>query len=579
MTRPRHEHLEADLSAYLDGELDAARTREVEALLTESEDARRSLEALRGVRDQLVALPRASAPATLASALARQAAQQTRSNARRIARRAQVLRLFRQFSAAAALVLATVFVSWHVFTRPAATVPAPVEQSFAAVGEKGMPAHRGVAPSARADVAEPDRERLAAIPEIASVDDGPPARSKRVDQIAAKPAAPATVTLDVDRSDVAKDVDGDGVAESAGTPVLAAASKDSAADALQVEVESHTFSDLLDSADSDLSYAMEAAAPDVASFGQLFATTTAGPNRASVVVYVTPTDAGGYVATKALVDSWSAGEEQSLVTNEVRRTRGRAARASEPAIVERQRFVSATSVRQATDLTPEAVYMRIRQVLDTNPRQAVRVETNVDAGGTDVLLAVAQALAAERSESFRSMALKRSSEVQRLLDNGTDRRAGVARSATRTPATDEGDSDSAMAAGRRPAMPQRRTARRAPAEPPQRKTQRPVSPPGFGLPEQPTSQPTDAAQELLRLAPLSLGLDQTVRLYEWLMGTSSKSAAIVQETPTAASQPTALEPPSEVVSFRIVLLPPNVDEAESQPALPPTSAPTPEARP
>ncbi|HQL54892.1 MAG TPA: hypothetical protein PLQ87_09305, partial [Phycisphaerae bacterium] len=71
--------LGADLSAYLDDELSAARSREIQRVLASSEDARRQLDELREVSEQLGALPRLRAPAELASTLAAQAEQQLRA--------------------------------------------------------------------------------------------------------------------------------------------------------------------------------------------------------------------------------------------------------------------------------------------------------------------------------------------------------------------------------------------------------------------------------------------------------------------------------------------------------------------
>lgn len=58
-----------DLSAYLDGELDARRAAEIERLLAESPEARIYLDQLRAVANGLRALPRLSAPDALRAAL------------------------------------------------------------------------------------------------------------------------------------------------------------------------------------------------------------------------------------------------------------------------------------------------------------------------------------------------------------------------------------------------------------------------------------------------------------------------------------------------------------------------------
>lgn len=62
----KRKELEADLSAYLDGELPAERAAEVEALLRESQDARELLDSLGAVAAALAELPRERAPAELA---------------------------------------------------------------------------------------------------------------------------------------------------------------------------------------------------------------------------------------------------------------------------------------------------------------------------------------------------------------------------------------------------------------------------------------------------------------------------------------------------------------------------------
>ena len=66
MTGSEHDKLIDELSAYLDGELDAQARAAVEALLADSEPARRLLADLRAVAGGLRGLPRAAAPASLA---------------------------------------------------------------------------------------------------------------------------------------------------------------------------------------------------------------------------------------------------------------------------------------------------------------------------------------------------------------------------------------------------------------------------------------------------------------------------------------------------------------------------------
>lgn len=63
------DNLTADLSAYLDGELDSSRRAEVEALLERSAEARRTLADLRRVASGLREMPRASAPDDLVASI------------------------------------------------------------------------------------------------------------------------------------------------------------------------------------------------------------------------------------------------------------------------------------------------------------------------------------------------------------------------------------------------------------------------------------------------------------------------------------------------------------------------------
>ncbi|NUQ48695.1 MAG: hypothetical protein HUU27_02075, partial [Phycisphaerae bacterium] len=71
MTGSENDKLIGELSAYLDGELDAQARAAVEALLAESEPARRLLADLRAIAVGLRGLPRAAAPASLAESVIR----------------------------------------------------------------------------------------------------------------------------------------------------------------------------------------------------------------------------------------------------------------------------------------------------------------------------------------------------------------------------------------------------------------------------------------------------------------------------------------------------------------------------
>lgn len=135
MTEREREALRADLSAYLDGELDTDRTRAVEAWLAESNEARELLDELRDVTDHLAALPRRQAPDALAATMTRQAelrlllSEQTPSSGRgwRIVRRGLGV------SASAAVVLMCVLVGYvalqpygtDMVKRSAGARPAP----------------------------------------------------------------------------------------------------------------------------------------------------------------------------------------------------------------------------------------------------------------------------------------------------------------------------------------------------------------------------------------------------------------------------------------------------------------------
>ena len=117
MTSRRPEQLEADLSAYLDGELTAERVRAVEQHLAESAAARQVLEELRAVRDQLGGLPRFAAPEVVAATVARMPVRQVEAVVPGEVRRWRTIRLWTQVgaTAAAALVLG-VFIGRNTLT-------------------------------------------------------------------------------------------------------------------------------------------------------------------------------------------------------------------------------------------------------------------------------------------------------------------------------------------------------------------------------------------------------------------------------------------------------------------------------
>lgn len=111
------EHLAADLSAYLDGELDAARAAAVDELLSRSADARRTLADLRLVRDGLRALPRVDAPRELASeVIARALAHQST-----FARRRNTWRIVVQITGLAAGAAGFMYLGARIATPPLET--------------------------------------------------------------------------------------------------------------------------------------------------------------------------------------------------------------------------------------------------------------------------------------------------------------------------------------------------------------------------------------------------------------------------------------------------------------------------
>lgn len=118
------DNLLADLSAYLDGELGAARAAEVERLLAESPDARQMLDELREVRDRVRALPRARAPAELSAGLGAQVQSRLSGLRRASFWSGRVLRVGVPLAAAAAAVLAVGVFLRHQ-TQPEVRTAAP----------------------------------------------------------------------------------------------------------------------------------------------------------------------------------------------------------------------------------------------------------------------------------------------------------------------------------------------------------------------------------------------------------------------------------------------------------------------
>ena len=198
MANPEHNNLEADLSAYLDGELSASRTQAVEHLLAESAETRRTLEDLRQVRDQLTALPRLQLPAEPADSLVRRAEKELISRSAPAARRARLLRLFGPLTAVAAVLVVGLFIGYqalepYLATRlnsptPRAEPAAKPEPPHAVAREPQEPtfaARGGSAESKKLDRSAPDESaRLKSLGYTAAP---PPA----VDKAARAPAAVA----------------------------------------------------------------------------------------------------------------------------------------------------------------------------------------------------------------------------------------------------------------------------------------------------------------------------------------------------------------------------------------------------
>jgi hypothetical protein len=152
----------ADLSAYLDGELSAARVQEVERLLAESPDARRTLDELRHVREQVRSLPRVRVPAELASAVARHAEQQFAAARQSAARSRWILRLVLPLTAAAAAVVALCVVIGY--ERQQRTVSATPQGRV--MRHPAPPADMALPAAPRAE--QPDMDLAAKTPEPAA---------------------------------------------------------------------------------------------------------------------------------------------------------------------------------------------------------------------------------------------------------------------------------------------------------------------------------------------------------------------------------------------------------------------------
>ncbi|MEW6197424.1 MAG: hypothetical protein AB1601_01995 [Planctomycetota bacterium] len=117
MTERKRDDLESELSAYLDGELDAARRQEVRRRLAESDEARALLEDLRAISDGLGRLPRHRAPDDLPARLARHAERRLLLGEDGARRRLRLTWWAARVGAAAAVLVACVAVGWRAAER------------------------------------------------------------------------------------------------------------------------------------------------------------------------------------------------------------------------------------------------------------------------------------------------------------------------------------------------------------------------------------------------------------------------------------------------------------------------------
>lgn len=137
MSPAEREKLEADLSAYLDGELTADEAVRMREHLASSDDARRLLEELRDVSNGLTQLPRRRAPDEMTVAMIRHAERQQLLGDAEVSPRFRTLTALTRWTAAAAVIVACVLVGWQAlqpvgstgeqFSAPPATNTMPNE--------------------------------------------------------------------------------------------------------------------------------------------------------------------------------------------------------------------------------------------------------------------------------------------------------------------------------------------------------------------------------------------------------------------------------------------------------------------
>jgi len=222
LTPAELDRLGPDLSAYVDGELDAARRGEIERLMATEPAVRARVAELRAVAQGLAGLPRVAAPAALRGELRRALDAAAPPDAPRVLRRAPWWWNPLPWSAAAAIALA-VLVGWYV-VRPTGMARGP-EAAQAPASPDGVSVG---APLARGGKSDATDDALVSSPAVTLTE---PAADGPHDLVAARPTraaddmspdeAPATAVARLDQG--ASDADGEGVILGGGRADAAAA--------------------------------------------------------------------------------------------------------------------------------------------------------------------------------------------------------------------------------------------------------------------------------------------------------------------------------------------------------------------
>ncbi len=571
MTGRERERLEADLSAYLDGELSATRTREVEHLLRESPEAQQLLDELRDVADLVADLPRKSAPAGLSATMTHQTERQLLFGEQPQRRRRSVLRLLVKVSASAAVIAACALVGYHALV--------PALQSTGSMLDE--PAEEGAAPLAGATELDGRRGRGAggAASVTRGLEDGTAFARGKVD--GDRDAAPTG-----ERTSGMPKVD------------LGITSGDTLVDASDTRSENLTDAD------------KRGPTPSIACVKMFGVDDDAAP---VVEVVVQAESPGQFYANQAVLADW---ERRDELTAESHIGGGGAAYrmgmdpdgapTTQPAIARQDSAETGLSLYGMDEVTFQRMdrsyavrdvelSARFSDLLAVNDRRQVRVSTAVGADNGEVMLQVAQALQAP----------------SRRADHGgppADRLAPPAASPSvavraRTPAHDE-ESEAARAPanaaparqrGGRPALQTQPTAERSRAD---RVLERCVpdsppaaTPPALGAPVKP--QPPTAAP------PPPIAAEDAQTFGHWNFSTWPRTmedawdtlmffaweapswAALPAEAPIAAT-----DADEQLLTLRVTLLPPpfaatqpgpvDTQPAASRPATPasPPTSPT-----